>query len=103
MPLRSNRNISSPIFYVMNSQKCVIDLVTANTLAQVRAAQLGVGAAVASFSHGFLRLGAWAWVPWPSRIVSGMSFIPGIGLPSAMSAHISAKEAGGGASPIEGG
>lgn len=94
-----NRNISSPM-NAINSCKCLLDLVI-KMLAQVRAAQLGVGAAVASFSHGFLRRGACAWVPWPSRIVSGISLIPGIGLPSAMSAQISAKDAGGGASPIE--
>jgi hypothetical protein len=48
---------------------------------QVLVAQLGVGAGVASFSQGFLRWFACGRVPWPSRMVSGMFLIPGIGLP----------------------
>lgn len=51
-----------------------------------------------SFSHGFFLLDCVLCVPWPSRIVSGISLIPGTGLPDCISSTISWYDNRGGSS-----
>ena len=56
---------------------------------------------VSSFSHGFFRFTNVAWEDRPSRTVSGICLIPGIGWPVVINSTIWLKDVGYGASDSE--
>ena len=54
----------------------------------------GVLVSDVAFSHGFRLFVFTGCVPWPSRIVLGISLMPGMGFPVVISSTMCAKEVG---------